>query len=138
LKRVANTYWTDDRLRAQRVASRALPNLTPARELSREIIGTRTEVRRRGGIIPSWVMFGMIILATAFLCGAATMRTRAEMHNATAQYQEMNKEVESLRHGNTALALEVKRLSEDKLTIESAARDRLKMVRANEYVVPGE
>jgi cell division protein FtsL len=138
LKRVANTYWTDDRLRAQRGASRALPNFTPARELSREIIGTRTEVRRRGGIIPSWVIFGMIILATAFLCGAATMRTRAEMRNATAQYQEMDKEVETLRNGNAALEMEVKRLSTDNRTIESAARDRLKMVRANEYVVSGE
>jgi len=138
LKRVANTYWTDDRLRAQRVASRALPNLTPARELSREIIGTRTEVRRRGGLIPSWVIFCMIILATAFLCGAATMRTRAEMRNATTQYQEMNNEVLNLRDGNAALEMEVRRLRTDTRAIESAARTRLNMVRANEIVVPVE
>jgi cell division protein FtsB len=78
----------------------------------------------------------MIILGTAFLCGAATMRTRAEMHNASAQYQEMNKEVLSLRDGNAALELEVKRLRTDTRSIESAARTRLNMVRANEIVVP--
>lgn len=138
MKRVANTYWTDDRLRAQRVTSRAFPNLTPARELSREIIGTRTEVRRRGGIIPSWVIFGMIILATAFLCGAATLRTRAEMGTASAQYQEMSHEVENLRSGNAALEIEVRRLRTDPRAIESAARTRLNMIRANEIIVPVE
>jgi cell division protein FtsB len=80
----------------------------------------------------------MIILATAFLCGAVTMRTRAEMHNATAQYQEMNNEVLSLRDGNAALEMEVRRLRTDKSAIESAARTRLNMVRANEIVVPVE
>jgi hypothetical protein len=33
LNRAANTYWTDDRLRAQRVAARALPSLAPVRDL---------------------------------------------------------------------------------------------------------
>lgn len=138
MKRVANTYWTDNRLSAQRVASRALPNLTPARELSREIIGTRTEVRRRGGIIPSWVVFGMIILATAFLCGAATLRSRAEAGAASAQYQQISQEVESLRSGNAALETEVRHLRTDPRAIESAARSNLNMVRPNEIVVPTE
>jgi cell division protein FtsB len=138
LNKAANTYWVDDRLRAQRVAARALPSLAPARDLSRELIGTRTEVRRRGGIIPSWVVFGMIILATFALCAAVTMRTRAEMGSAAQQHEKVNAEVEALRQSNSALKEEVSSLRTDRHAIETAARIRLNMVRANEIVVPVE
>lgn len=136
MNRVANTYWTDERLSTQRVAERAIPSLAPARDLSREIIGTRAEIRRRGGVIPSWVFFGIIILATFALCVTVTMRTHAEKRVATEQYQKVRSEVESLRVTNAALASEVKRLRTDTHAIESAARARLNMVRANEIVVP--
>jgi cell division protein FtsB len=138
LNKAANTYWVDDRLRAQRVATRALPSLAPARELSREIIGTRTEVRRRGGVIPSWVVFGMIILATFALCVTVTMRTRAEMRVASQQHEKLSVDVETLRHTNAALKQEVSSLRSDSRAIETAARTRLNMVRANEIVVPVE
>ncbi|HEY0544955.1 MAG TPA: septum formation initiator family protein [Pyrinomonadaceae bacterium] len=138
MNKAANTYWTDDRLRAQRVAPRALPSLTPARDLSRELIGTRAEVRLRGGIIPSWVIFTTIILATFALCVSVTMRTHAEMNSASQQYEKMNSEVETLRNNNAALAGEVRRLRDDPRAIESAARTRLNMVRANEIIVPVE
>ena len=75
MNKAANTYWVDNRLRAQRVSTRAVPSpASPARELSREIIGTRTEIRRRGGLIPSWVVFVMIALATFALCVTVTTR----------------------------------------------------------------
>jgi len=138
LNKAANTYWTDNRLRAQRVATRALPSLVPAREISRELIGTRTEIRRRGGLIPSWVVFTTIILATFALCVSVTMRTRAEMNNASQQHEKMTAEVEALRTGNAALAQEVNRLRKDPHAIEAAARTRLNMVRANEIIVPVE
>lgn len=137
MNKAANTYWVDNRLRAQRVATRALPSLaTPARDLSWEIIGTRTEIRRRGGLVPSWVVFVMIILATFALCVSVTMRTHAEMRVASQQYQMINSEVETLRNSNAALALEVKRLQNDPRSIESAAREQLKMARVNEIIVP--
>jgi cell division protein FtsL len=137
LNKAANTYWVDNRLRAQRVATRALPSLAaPARDLSREIIGTRTEIRQRGGLVPSWVVFVMIILATFALCVSVTMRTHAEMRTASQQYQMINSEVETLRNGNAALASEVKRLQSDPRSIESAAREQLKMARVNEIIVP--
>jgi cell division protein FtsB len=137
LNKAANTYWVDNRLRAQRVATRALPSLaTPARELSRELIGTRTEIRRRGGLIPSWVIFVMIALATFALCVSVTMRAQAEKGAASAQYQKINSEVESLRTKNAALASEVQRLRSDPRAIESASREYLKMVRPNEIIVP--
>jgi cell division protein FtsB len=134
----ANEYWVDSRLRSQRVASRTLPPLAPVHDLSREIIGTRTEVRRRGGIIPSWVVFSTIILATFALCVTITMRTRAEARAASEQYQSVGSEVEALRANNAVLEQDVRRLHTDSRAIESAARTRLNMVRANEIVVPVE
>jgi cell division protein FtsB len=137
LNKAANTYWVDNRLRAQRVATRAIPSLaSPARDLSREIIGTRTEIRRRGGLIPSWVVFVTIILATFAICVTVTMRTHAEMRTASQQYEKVNSEVETLRNNNASLASEVQRLRSDRHFIESAARERLRMVRANEIIVP--
>ena len=137
MNKAANTYWVDDRLRAQRVATRALPSLaSPARELSREIIGTRTEIRRRGGLVPSWVGFVTIILATFALCVTVTMRTRAEMRAASQQYGKISHEVETLRNTNATLASEVKRLQNDPRSIEMAAREQLKMARVNEIIVP--
>ncbi|MCA1850158.1 MAG: septum formation initiator family protein [Acidobacteria bacterium] len=136
MNKAANTYWADNRLRAQRVATRPLPSLAPARELSREIIGTRTEIRRRGGLIPPWAIFVTIILATFALCVTVTMRTLAEKGEAARQWANIDSEVATLRNTNAALAAEVKRLRSDPRSIESAARGKLKMVRANEIIVP--
>ncbi len=137
MNKAANTYWIDNRLQAQRVATRALPDLaSPARELSREIIGTRTEIRRRGGLVPSWVAFVTIILATFALCVTVTMRTHAEMRSASQQYEKISSEVVTLRNTNATLASEVNHLRNDPRYIESAARERLKMARANEIIVP--
>lgn len=136
MNKVANSYWVDNRLQAQRVAARALPSLAPAHDLSREIIGTRTDIRRRGGLIPAWVFFVTIILATFALCVAVTMRTYAEKSAAAEQYNKMSSEVETLRGNNAALTSEVKRLRKDPRSIESASREQLKMVRSNEIVVP--
>ena len=137
MNKAANTYWIDNRLQAQRVATRAIPSLTsPARELSREIIGTRTEIRRRGGLVPSWVGFVTIILATFALCVTVTMRTHAEMRSASQQYEKISSEVVTLRNTNATLASEVRHLRNDPRYIESAAREQLKMARANEIIVP--
>jgi cell division protein FtsB len=136
LSRVANTYWVDERIRSQRVVPRAASPFAPVREISLDIIGTRAEVRRRGGIIPSWVIFGMIIMGTFAVCVTVTMRTRARMNLASQQFVRMQTDVQALRSGNQSLRLEVEQLRNDPRTIESAARSRLNMVRANEIVVP--
>jgi cell division protein FtsB len=138
LNKAVNTYWTDTRLAAQRPAARTLPLGAPVRELSRELIGTRTEVRRRGGLIPSWAVFTMIMLATFALCVTVTMRTHAEMRAAEQRHTQMHTDVEALRNTNEAMRREVERLRSDPRAIEAAARTRLNMVRANEIVVPVE
>ena len=138
MSRVINTYWVDERIRSQRVAPRAGSPLASIRELSLDIIGSPAEVRRRGGLIPAWVIFGMIILATFAICVAVTMRTRTRMSLASQQYVRMQTDVEGLRNANESLRLEIEQLRSDPRTIEAAARSRLNMVRANEIVVPVE
>ena len=133
-----NSYWVDERIRAQRVAPRASSPFAAVREISIDIIGTPAEVRRRGGVIPSWVVFGMIILGTFSICVGVTMRTRAKMSLASDQYVRMQTDVDALRSSNQALRLEIDKLQSDPRTIEAAARTRLNMVRANEIVIPVE
>ena len=136
MSRVINSYWVDERIRAQRVAPRASSTFASVREISLDIIGTPAEVRRRGGVIPAWVIFGMVILGTFAICVAVTVRTRARMSLASQQYVRMQGDVEELRNTNQSLRLEIQRLSFEPRTIEAAARSRLNMVRANEIVVP--
>ena len=136
MSRVINTYWVDERIRAQRVVPRASSPFASIREISRDIIGTPAEVRQRGGVIPAWVIFGMIILATFAICVAVTMRTRTRMASASQQYVRMQMDVENLRNANQSLRVEIEQLSTDARTIEAAARSRLNMVRANEIVIP--
>ena len=138
MSRVMNSYWVDERIRAQRVAPRAASPFASVREISLDIIGTPAEVRRRGGIIPAWVVFGMVILATFAICVSVTMRTRTRMSLASQQYGRMQSDVDQLRNSNQALRVEIDRLNSDPRAIEAAARARLNMVRANEIVVPVE
>ena len=138
MSRVINSYWVDERIRAQRVVPRVGSPFASVREISLDIIGTPAEVRRRGGIIPAWVIFGMIILATLAICVAVTMRTRTRMSLASQQYSQLQTDVEGLRDTNQSLRLEIEQLSTDPRTIEAAVRSRLNMVRSNEIVVPVE
>ena len=138
MSRVANTYWVDERIRSQRVARRVSPSVATVQQISIDIIGTRSEVRRRGGIIPSWVVFGMILLATFAVCVTVNMRTRAKFNLASQQFAAMQQDVESLRDVNHALQTEVQQLRSDPSTIEAAARANLNMLRSNEFIVPVE
>jgi cell division protein FtsB len=105
-------------------------------EITVELVGTRAEVRRRGGILPSWVLFGMFLLAISAVCVTVNMRTRAKAQVANVQLSSIEAEVQSLRTVNQTLKSQVDKLKTDPRTIELAARSRLNMVRANEYVVP--
>jgi cell division protein FtsB len=133
-----NSYWIDERIRAQRVAPRVASPFASVREISLDIIGSPADVRRRGGIIPAWVIFGMVILATFAICVSVTMRTRTRMSLASQQYVRMQSDVDQLRNVNQALRVEIEKLNSDPRAIEAAARTRLNMVRANEIVVPVE
>lgn len=90
--------------------------------------------RHSDSIIPSWVLFGTIIIATFALCISVIIRTRGESIKASAQYQKMETDLDSLRKNNVALKLELSRLLSDPRAIESAARKRLHMVKPNEEI----
>src|SRR5215470_4916888 len=137
VSRVANSYWVDERIRTQRVSARA-NSLASVQQISLDILGTRAEVRRRGGIIPSWVVFGMILLATLAVCVTVNMRTRAKVQVAAQQLSAMQTDVEALRNVNQSLKSELQHLQTDPRAIELAARARLNMIRSNEFVVPVE
>ena len=136
MSRVANTYWADERIQAQRAHPRSNSSLAAMQQLSHEIIGTPADVRRRGGIIPSWVLFGMILLATAAVCVTVNMRTYAKLSLASQEYSTLKSDVESARNMNEALRTQVQRLKSDPKAIETAARTRLNMMRANEIIIP--
>jgi len=136
LNKVGNTYLVNNRLRSQRVVARSSNANT--RRLARSIIGTKSEVRRRGGVVPSWVFFSMVSLALVALCLTVIVRFQMKANAATKQNEEINREIESLRGANNALQDEVKRLRTDPRAIETAARTRLNMVRENEIIVPVE
>jgi cell division protein FtsL len=136
LNRVANTYSANNHLGAQRVAARTLPAIARVPVISRELFDAIAFAGRRAGVVPAWVVFGMILLAAMAVCATVTMRTRAELQNSFDQHHRMSTEIEDLQKANAALRTEVGRLQTDATTIESAARSRLNMVRPNEIVVP--
>ena len=138
MSRVINSYWVDERIRAQRVAPRVSSRFASVKDISEGIIGTPAEVRSRGGIIPAWVIFGMIILGTFAICVAVNMRTRTRMSLASQQYASLQTDVDSLRNSNQSLRQEIEQLRTDPRAIEAAVRTRLNMVRANEIVIPVE
>jgi Septum formation initiator len=103
--------------------------------VSRELIGAVADAQRWGGAIPTWVVLGMILLATLAVCATVTMRTRAELQNSSDQHRRISAEIDGLKKVNAALRAEVGHLQNDPTTIESAARSRLSMIRPNEIVV---
>ena len=133
MNKAANTYWADARLATQRPAPRAFPSSLG------EMVGARARTRgasrRRPLVSPMWA-FTMIVLAMFMLCVTVTLRTQTKMNYAAMQHETINSEVEVLRSTNANLTREVERLRTDPRAIESAARARLGMVRANEIVVP--
>ena len=132
----ANPYWTDSRLAVQQPAARALSLPSPSQQAGADIIISRPSVRVRGLPMPSWVVFCTIMLATFAVCVTMTMRTHARMVSAEQEFGLLSTDVEKIRSQNEALRQEVGRLSDDPRAIETAARDRMNMTRANEVVHP--
>jgi len=132
LNRVGNTYWLNNRHVTQRVAAQALPELR-VRELSRELFPATLGWLR---MIPSWIFLAMILMATLGICSTVILRSRAELKASSLEHSRMSTEIASMRRSNTSLQIEIHRMASDPGTIESAARERLGMVRPNDIIVP--
>lgn len=134
MNNAGNTYWLSNRHATQRASAQALPALS-VREVSRELVPATIGWL---GLIPSWIILGMILLATLGICSAVITRTRAESKASSVQYQRINAEIDTARRANESLRMEIRRMTSDPNMIESAARARLGMVRPNDIVVPVE
>jgi cell division protein FtsB len=132
LNRVGNTYWLNNRQVTHRVAAQVLPTVAD-RDLTRELFPT---IIRSLRLIPSWILLAMILLATLGICSTVIVRSRVELKASTFEYGRMTSEIASIRRANTSLQVEIRRMANDPVTIESAARERLGMVRPNDIVVP--
>src|SRR6266496_255883 len=123
------TYWLSNRRMTQRTATNLLPAL-PTIDVSLDLI------RGWSRIVPSGVILGMILLAAVGICSTVIMRTRAELQASVLQYQVMVSDVTATRRTNDVLRLEINRMTSYPSAIESAARNRLGMVRPTDIVVP--
>lgn len=92
--------------------------------------------RKTVRVIPSWILLGMIVLAGAAICLTVNLRAGAERRASEAQLNQLSSQVESLRRLNASLEMEIQRMNSDPAIIESAARERLGMVKPTDIVVP--
>ncbi len=133
MNRAGNTYWLTNRQTNPEVAGQqSVPTLAP-REFSRELIpATLTGLR----LIPSWILLAMILTATVGICSTVILRSREELKASTHEFSRMSSEISSMYRSNASLQVEIRRIATDPITIESAARERLGMVRPTDIVVP--
>ena len=134
MNRAGNTYWLTNRQTNAQVAGQSVPTLAP-RELSRELIPATLSGLR---LIPSWILLAMILTATVGICSTVILRSREELKAATLEFSRMSSEISSMNRSNASLQIEIRRIATDPITIESAARERLSMVRPTDIVVPVE
>lgn len=88
-----------------------------------------TVFRRRG--LHLLLIFVTLVLIVDALIGEKGL---TQSMNAQRQYHQLQASLEQLRHENSALREEVRRLNEDPATIESVARKDLGLIRPGEVV----
>lgn len=132
LNTVGNTYWLSNRQSSQGIAAQAIPAFT-VREFSRDLLPTTLHGLR---LIPSWIFLAMIIIATLGICSTVILRSKAELRVSTLEYGRIGDEISSIRRSNNTLQVEISRIASDPAAIESAARERLGMVKPSDIIVP--
>ena len=125
-------YWLSNRQTNQFAIAKVLPGLSQPSGISAAIPATI----QRLTLIPSRVILGMILLAALGVCSTVIHRSRAQLTTSSLQYQRMSSEIDFIRRSNASLAVEIGGMASDPAVIESSARARLGMVRANDIVVP--
>lgn len=135
MNRLGNTNWLSNRRITQQVGAQVLPALTA--QNGTQILNPAV-ARAWLGLVPSWIILGMVLLATLGICSTVIIRTRAQLQLSSQQHEVMASEIGLLRRDNASLQAEIHRMTTDPNMIESAARARLGMVRPNDIVVPVE
>jgi cell division protein FtsL len=114
----------------------AMPHASLFAEAYSSLTIGRALVLKRLAIIPTWVILPMILLAASCASFTVIVHARGELRASFHQYYQVTSEIELLRRDNASLGTEISRMTSDPITIESAARSRLGMVRPSDIVVP--
>jgi len=112
--------------------AQTIPALS-VRDFSRDLLPTTLQALR---LVPSWVFLAMILIATLGICSTVILRSEEELKASTLEYSRMTSEIASINRSNTSLQLQIRRIASDPGAIESAARERLGMVKPSDIVVP--
>ena len=132
LNQAANSSW----LRSRQLISRTVASQLPAGSFTHYSRPLSRVLENSSAILPSWIYLAMILIATAAICLTVNLRGHAQLSTAKGQFQQMQSEIDALRRSNMLLQQEVLRITTEPTTIESAARERLGMVRPTDVVVP--
>lgn len=115
MSKVATTYW--DNLSAVPMVNKRLPG--------KSAVQTKT---------PQWFIFTVIVSITFMMCLAINFRAFSDLRGETAEYRQLNTEIENLTTGNLLLEEEIRNLKTDARTIEREAR-KIGMTRPNEKIL---
>jgi len=129
---VGNTYWLSNRAANLRVPTQAIPKLS-LQEFAGECLPSTLQTL---SLLPSWIFLAMILIATMGICSSVILRSKEELKVTTVEYGRIGAEIAAIRRSNASLQEQIRRIASDPVSIESAARERLGMVRPSDIVVP--
>jgi len=129
---VGNTYWLSNRAANLRVPIQAIPKLS-LQEFTGECLPSTLQTL---SLLPSWIFLAMILIATMGICSSVILRSKEELKVTTVEYSRIGAEIAAIRRSNASLQEQIRRIASDPVSIESAARERLGMVRPSDIVVP--
>src|SRR6267378_2958315 len=127
-----NTHWLSNRAANPRVPTQAIPKLS-LQEFAGEWLPSILQAFR---LLPSWIFLAMILIATMGICWSVIRRSKEELEASTVEHSRIGAEIAAIRRSNASLQGEIRRIASDPISIESAARERLGMVRPSDIVVP--
>lgn len=129
---IGNTYWLINRRANQRTPTQAIPRLS-LHEFTGELLPSTLHGVR---LLPSWIFLAMILVATLGICSSVILRSKEELKASTIEHSRMRSDIANIRRSNLALQGDIRGIASDPIIIESAARERLGMVRPSDIVVP--
>lgn len=82
---------------------------------------------------PQWFAFGIVVFISFLLCLTINFRSYSELSSEMEEFENLNKEVETIAAENLAIQEEIRNLKSDPKVIEREAR-KLGMGRPDEKI----
>lgn len=127
----STTNWLNNRT-LQPVSARSRAGDYSVDSKVRDLITVGVRVTR----VPFWAIFATVMLAATAVCATVILSSHSQLRVASNEYQRMAAQIISLHQTNQRLEVDVRRITSDTKAIETAARERLGMVRPTDVVVP--